>query len=102
MPARQAVSVTLRNGERPIGATSRPKKRSRIVALPTTTTSRTSWRSIAVLGVDAGELVVEGAPHGAPQLARALGLVRDPADDVAAAEPLRVLEGADGERLAGL
>ena len=53
------------------------------------------------LGVEARQLVVEGPPHRPSQLARPLRLVRDPADDVAAPEPLGVLEGPDGERLAG-
>ena len=44
-PARHAASVVERYGERPIGATSSPNARSRIVALPTTTTSTTWWRS---------------------------------------------------------
>jgi hypothetical protein len=44
-PARQAVSLVDRNGDRPIGSTSSPKARSRMVALPTTTTSTTWWRS---------------------------------------------------------
>jgi hypothetical protein len=52
------------------------------------------------LGVDAGQLVVEGSPEGSPQLARALCLVGDPADDVAAAAALGVLDGANGERFA--
>jgi len=45
--------------------------------------------------------VVEGAPERPPQLSRVVALVGDPRHDIAAAEPLGILEGRGRERLAG-
>ena len=51
----------------------------------------------AQLRAEAPELVVERAPQRLAQLARELVVVRDAGHDVAAAEPLRVLERGDRE-----
>ena len=55
----------------------------------------------AVLSVQVAQCMVEGAAHGEPHRAREILLVGDAGHHVAAAEALRVLEGAAGDRCAG-
>ncbi len=56
----------------------------------------------AQLRAESLQLVVERTPEGLAQLAGELGLVRDPGHDVAAAEPLRVLDRGHREDGPGL
>ena len=100
-PSRKACSVSDRYGDSPMGATSSPKNRSRIVVLATMTASYTSLAIDPRLGVDVAQLVVERPPERVAQLARPVALERDARHHVPAAEPLRVLHRTAGHGLAG-
>ncbi len=55
----------------------------------------------AVLAIQVAQLVVEGAAQGEAHRAREVRLVRDAGHDIAAAEPLWVLDGRAGQGVAG-